>query len=122
LTILGFAGRRAGIYLLEQFRFHSIGEKNRCARRALCSPATDTFGGLPMNDTVTAPEPSAAQLLDVRAVAALLGCSPRHVYRLADAAHMPPPRRLGALVRWSRQELMDWIASGCKSCRTAGRG
>ncbi len=70
----------------------------------------------------TAPEPSAAQLLDVRAVAALLGCSARHVYRLADAGHMPPPVRLGALVRWPRQTIEDWIAAGCKPCRTAGRG
>jgi excisionase family DNA binding protein len=71
--------------------------------------------------TATAPEPSAAQLLDVRAVAALLGCSPRHVYRLADAGQMPAPVRLGALVRWRRQAIEDWIAAGCKPCRTAGR-
>jgi excisionase family DNA binding protein len=62
-----------------------------------------------------------AALLDVRAVAALLGCSTRHVYRLADAGAMPPPRRLGALVRWSREELLDWIADGCRPVRQAGR-
>jgi excisionase family DNA binding protein len=63
----------------------------------------------------------AAQLLDVRAVAALLGCSARHVYRLADAGHMPPPLRLGALVRWNPLAIRDWISDGCKPCRTAGR-
>jgi excisionase family DNA binding protein len=63
-----------------------------------------------------------AALLDVRAVAALLDCSPRHVYRLADAGRMPPPIRLGALVRWRRAELLDWLAAGCKPCRTAGGG
>ena len=54
-----------------------------------------------------------AELLDVKAVAALLQCSPRHVLRLAVAGLMPAPRKLGALSRWSRQELMDWIAQGC---------
>jgi excisionase family DNA binding protein len=62
-----------------------------------------------------------AHLLDVRAVAAMLDCSVRHVYRLSDAGRMPPPLRLGALVRWRRQDIEDWIAAGCKSCRTAGR-
>jgi excisionase family DNA binding protein len=61
----------------------------------------------------------AAQLLDVRAVAALLDCSARHVYRLADAGRMPPPVRLGALVRWRRQDLDAWLAGGCRPCRTA---
>jgi excisionase family DNA binding protein len=72
--------------------------------------------------TATAPEPTAVQLLDVRAVAALLDCSARHVYRLADAGRMPPPVRLGALVRWRRGDLDAWLADGCKPCRTAGRG
>jgi excisionase family DNA binding protein len=61
-----------------------------------------------------------AALLDVRAVAALLGCSTRHVYRLADARRMPPPVRLGALVRWPRQVVEAWISAGCKSCRSDG--
>ena len=63
----------------------------------------------------------AAQMLDVRAVAQLFGCSPRHVYRLADAGKMPPPSRLGALVRWSRQAIEQWIAAGCPSVRSIGR-
>jgi excisionase family DNA binding protein len=68
------------------------------------------------------PDPAASSaLLDVQAVAQLLACSSRHVYRLADAGRMPPPRRLGALVRWSRQELEEWIAGGCKPVRQVGR-
>ncbi len=63
----------------------------------------------------------AAALLDVQAVAALLDCSPRHGYRLSDGGRMPAPRRLGSLVRWSRQELLAWIADGCRSIRPAGR-
>jgi excisionase family DNA binding protein len=60
-------------------------------------------------------------LLDVKAVAKLLTCSTRHVYRLCDAGRMPPPVPLGALVRWRRQEIEDWIAGGCKPIRVLGR-
>jgi excisionase family DNA binding protein len=67
-------------------------------------------------------DPDAAPLLDVRAVAAILGCSARHVRRLADGGEMPQPVRLGALVRWRRQDLNAWIASGCKPVRPASKG
>jgi excisionase family DNA binding protein len=56
---------------------------------------------------------AAPVLLDVRAVAHLLGCSSRHVYRLADSGRMPPPVRVGALVRWRRTDLDNWLAAGC---------
>ena len=52
-------------------------------------------------------------LLEVRQVAAVLGCSPRHVQRLADRGQMPRPVRLGALVRWSASEIDEWVAQGC---------
>lgn len=58
-----------------------------------------------------------AALLDVQSVAALLNCSPRHVYRMSDAGRIPRPVRIGALVRWSRQRLEQWVASGCPSIR-----
>ncbi|HEV3258706.1 MAG TPA: helix-turn-helix domain-containing protein [Gemmataceae bacterium] len=74
------------------------------------------------SSTATAPEPAAAQLLDVRAVAEVLNCSPRHIYRLADAGRMPAPIKLGALVRWRRQDLDAWLATGCRPVRDAGRG
>ena len=59
-------------------------------------------------------------MLDVNAVAALLGCSSRHVYRLSDGARMPRPVKLGALVRWSRAAVESWITQGCPNCRTGG--
>ncbi|MCC7349406.1 MAG: helix-turn-helix domain-containing protein [Phycisphaerales bacterium] len=62
-----------------------------------------------------------AELLDVNTVANLLDCSPRHVTRLSDTGRMPPPRKLGALVRWSRREVMNWIASGCPAVQSEGR-
>jgi excisionase family DNA binding protein len=70
--------------------------------------------------TVPVESPS-PQLLDVRAVAAMLDCSARHVYRMVDAGQMPSPVRLGSLVRWSLRTIEQWIADGCKQVRTAGR-
>lgn len=56
---------------------------------------------------------SAAKLLDLHAVAKMLDCSFRHVYRLSEAGRMPGPVRLGALVRWSKSAIEDWISQGC---------
>jgi excisionase family DNA binding protein len=72
-------------------------------------PAGD--GGTPVASAAS------AALLDVQAVAALLNCSPRHVYRLSDGGKMPAPIRLGSLVRWPRQSLDAWLADGCKPVR-----
>ncbi len=66
---------------------------------------------------------TAPALLDVRAVAQLLGgCSTRHVYRLADAGKMPSATKLGNLVRWNRTVVEEWIAGGCKPVRVAKGG
>lgn len=63
-----------------------------------------------------------AELLSVRDVAALLNCSIRTVRRLNDAGRMPPPIRLGTLLRWQRSELLDWIKAGCpRAWRGPGR-
>ena len=51
---------------------------------------------------VLSPANASAKLLDVQAVAELLDCSPRHVYRLSDSGRMPAPLKLGALCRWNR--------------------
>lgn len=61
-----------------------------------------------------------AELLDVRAVCALLGgCSARSVYRLCDAGKMPFGVKLNGMRRWRRVELMDWLAAGCPPVRVA---
>jgi len=56
-------------------------------------------------------------LLTVDEVAAILKCSPRTVYRLADAGRIPPPYRLGGLVRWRADIVKAWIGQGCPSCK-----
>lgn len=63
-------------------------------------------------------EVPAPELMSVHAVAALLGgCSPRHLYRLVNAGRMPPPMKLGGLVRWRRSDVLEWIAGGCSPVR-----
>ncbi len=62
-------------------------------------------------------ELSAAPLLDVKAVARLLGCSARHVRRLADYGQLPPLVKLGALSRWRRSDIDTWITNSCKPIR-----
>ena len=72
-----------------------------------------------MQETALSPSlDSPATLIDVEQVAAQLGCSPRTVYRLADAGRMPAPVRLGSLVRWRRGDVEAWIAGGCKTVRS----
>jgi len=66
---------------------------------------------------VASPPAEEVRLLDVNAVAQLLSCSTRHVYRLADSGQMPRPRKLGALVRWDREELEKWLSDGCSTCQ-----
>jgi excisionase family DNA binding protein len=56
-------------------------------------------------------------LLDVHAVARLLGCSWRTVYRMSDAGRMPRPVKLGALVRFRRSDLDQWLSDGCPATR-----
>jgi excisionase family DNA binding protein len=72
-----------------------------------------------VTQTALPPEQAPPALLDVRAVAALLDCSTRHVQRLSDADRMPAPVHIGALVRWRRSEIEEWIASGCPATRRA---
>ncbi|MEN6406359.1 MAG: helix-turn-helix domain-containing protein [Thermoguttaceae bacterium] len=74
-----------------------------------------------MSATLT-PADASAKLLDVQAVATMLDCSPRHVYRLSDAGRMPAPVKLGSLVRWSTVAIREWINGGCKPVRIVKGG
>jgi len=56
-------------------------------------------------------------MLTVCQIATILNCSPRTVHRLADAGRIPPPFRLGGLVRWSGETIQAWIADGCPESR-----
>jgi predicted DNA-binding transcriptional regulator AlpA len=66
------------------------------------------------------PDPARAegrQLLDAKAVARKLGCSARHVFRLADAGAMPFGLKVGALRRWDCRQIDEWISGGCPPVR-----
>jgi len=56
-------------------------------------------------------------MLTVHDVARMLNCSARTVYRLADSGRIPRPVKLGALVRWPREVVEQWIADGCPDVR-----
>ena len=60
-------------------------------------------------------------LINVDDVAALLKCSARHVWRMADSGKMPRPYKIGALCRWDRAVIEQWVAEGCPSCRSVSR-
>ncbi len=60
--------------------------------------------------SVVGPEPA---MVDADGVAVMLGCSSRHVRRLADAGHMPAPVKLGSLTRWPVKVINRWIEDGC---------
>lgn len=68
------------------------------------------------------PDRAPAALLDARAVANLLACAPRTVWRMRDAGKMPRPVRLGSLVRWRRDDIHAWIIAGCPACRSVKGG
>lgn len=59
------------------------------------------------------PDAIAPALIDVGDVASMLSCSTRHVYRLVECKKMPPPVKLGALIRWPRSQIDAWISEGC---------
>ena len=63
-----------------------------------------------------------AAMLTVGDVAKLMRCSARTVYRMADTGRMPKPVKLGALVRWPRAVVENWIAEGCPACDERGTG
>ncbi len=64
---------------------------------------------------------SEAPMLTADGLAGLLDCSPRSVRRLADRGKIPPPVRIGGLVRWPRTVIQLWLAEGCPAATTRRR-
>jgi excisionase family DNA binding protein len=60
------------------------------------------------------------ELLTVKAAAAVLGVSTRHLLRLRDMGDVPAPLKIGRSVRWRRAELHAWFNAGCPSPRRTG--
>ncbi len=64
-----------------------------------------------MSTTANSPEPDRLAL-PAGEVAKLLAISERHLWALNSSGRLPRPVRLGRAVRWSAEELRDWIAAG----------
>lgn len=62
-------------------------------------------------------------LLTIEDLSRTLGCSTRHVRRLAASGRIPRPIKLGALLRWIKADIDQWITAGCPTCgkKTTGR-
>lgn len=59
-------------------------------------------------------------LVDVREVARLASCSPRHVFRLVKRGMIPPPVKVGRLTRFQRDLIETWISEGCPPVKNGG--
>ncbi len=54
-----------------------------------------------------------ALMLSTQDIAKMLQCSDRHVTNLRKDGRIPPPVKLGELVRWPRRVIDEWIEAGC---------
>lgn len=66
----------------------------------------------------TAPEPSPpAQpqplLIDIQALAGLLGRSVASLERDQAASRLPAPVRIGGSKKWRAEDIRAWVAAGC---------
>ena len=48
-------------------------------------------------------------LLNAQGVAKFLNCSIRTVWRLVASGDLPQPLRVGRIIRWPREALIDWV-------------
>lgn len=53
------------------------------------------------------------RLLDAKAVAELLGCSARQVWKLLASGRLPQSVRLGRSVKWRESDVQRFIGVGC---------
>jgi excisionase family DNA binding protein len=60
-----------------------------------------------------APDTIAPELLTTAEAARLLGIGERTLWRHSRSGAAPAPLKIGGTVRYSRQELLDWVRVGC---------
>ncbi|MFC1739423.1 helix-turn-helix transcriptional regulator, partial [Planctomycetota bacterium] len=58
------------------------------------------------------------QLLNAKTFGQRLSLSKRQIFRLNSSGKIPAPIRIGGSVRWSEQEISDWLAAGAVDRRT----
>ena len=69
-----------------------------------------------MSDTQLTNPPS--HLLTAKALGQMLSLSKRQVFRLNSCGKIPAPIRIGGAVRWSAQQIHDWLEVGAPDRRT----
>jgi predicted DNA-binding transcriptional regulator AlpA len=62
--------------------------------------------------------PHRPRLVDVPEIARQLGVCARTVWRLRDAGKMPPEVRVVGRVKWSSEDIDQWIRDGCPPQKT----
>jgi excisionase family DNA binding protein len=65
----------------------------------------------------TSPATDLPLLLTKAELADLLRCSGRTLYRQLQAGELPPPVRIGRLLRWRRPDIEQWIDAGCPAVK-----
>ncbi|MBA2116676.1 hypothetical protein HOV93_38680 [Planctomycetes bacterium FF15] len=63
------------------------------------------YGGTPPEDE--------SLLVDSKQACKLLKISERKLWQMWNSGLMPKPTKIGRVVRWSRQALIEWILAGC---------
>jgi len=63
------------------------------------------------NATIPEVRPEDRELLGANELAALLGVSSRHIWRMASRGALPGQVRLGGRTLWRRRSIMRWLDS-----------
>jgi hypothetical protein len=99
-------------------RLHAQATRSTIVTSATANPS-------PSSKPTASPPPRLATLADlpddalvgIDVATALYACSVRHFRRATDRGLVPPPVRIGTLVRWRIGTLREHIRSGCPRCR-----
>lgn len=58
------------------------------------------------------------QLLNAKSLGQLLALSKRQVFRLSSCGKIPKPLKIGGSVRWSADEISNWMVAGAPDRKT----
>lgn len=60
------------------------------------------------------------QLLTAKQLGGMLRLSKRQIFRLNSCGKIPAPVRIGGAVRWSEDEIIEWLKAGAPARKTFG--
>ena len=66
----------------------------------------------------TAQTNQTCQLWDAKTFGQRLSLSKRQIFRLNSCGKIPKPIKIGGSVRWSEQEISNWLAAGAPDRKT----